>query len=538
MAEEQSGRDEAAEAPVPEPGRRRKVHVLLAFLAVFVLLIVVFNDVLFPFLMAMYIAYLVEPIVRAVTLSRLFGLKWTRGPTIVTLYVLVLGGLGFLGWVGITKLARTIKTTSQSVARSLEEEGHKATFKLPPLPRAAVQEGEAPRKPLPETGIVIPKDTRLLIRGGEYATLYRIRVTPEERQVSVLLEHVDGPEHKHASEREPEPAQLKHVMDLTNTNGEKVSLADIARLEVTAGGAATGLEYYVERAFISPIVENLADVGFEVEPTLLRDYVALQGLTLREDLPETIGKGALKIAGKLVFSVYEFFLILMLTAFIVMDRREIARFFASLPPPRHKAAYQKLMRYVDDGLAGVIRGQLVICGVNGVLTYVGLLVFGVPYALTLASVAAVLSLIPVFGTIVSSIPIVLVGATKGLDTALFALGWIVMIHVLEANIFNPMIMGSHARMHPVVIIFSLLAGEHAFGIWGALLAVPTMSLIQSCFRFYRHEIEHIPEDRDHGGDGGPGGWISAVWAKFKARISGTAAPTEAKAGAAADGEAS
>jgi predicted PurR-regulated permease PerM len=55
-------------------------------------------------------------------------------------------------------------------------------------------------------------------------------------------------------------------------------------------------------------------------------------------------------------------------------------------------------------------------------------------------------------------------------------------------------------MHPVVIIFALLAGEHSFGVWGALLAVPTMSIIQSCFQFYRHEIEGVPwdEHKPHG----------------------------------------
>ncbi len=522
MAEEEPQQTEGTGGATTPTGKRRNVHVLLAFLAVFVLLLIVFNDVLFPFLMAIYIAYLVEPIVRAVTRSRLFGLKWTRGPAIVSLYVIVLGGLTLLGWIGITKLATTIKSTSQSVANALEEEGHKATFNLKAPPVAKVEDGDAAPGLTPELGFVIPKDTRLLIHGAEYATLYRIRVTPEERQVSVLLEHVEGPEHKHADEATSEPAAFKDVTGLVDTAGEEITLAAIGRLDVTAGGAATGLEYFVERRFISPIVDNLADVGFEVEPTLLRDYVALKGEILREDLPETLGKNALKVAGKVVFSVYEFFLILMLTAFIVMDRREIAGFFASLPPPRHKASYHTLMKYVDDGLAGVIRGQLVICGVNGVLTYIGLLIFGIPYALTLASVAAVLSLIPVFGTIVSSIPIVLVAATKGLDSALFALGWIVLIHVLEANIFNPTIMGSHARMHPVIIIFSLLAGEHAFGIWGALLAVPTMSLIQSGFRFYLHEIEGLPRP---GEEGGHGGWMSALWAKLKARLTSASKPS-------------
>ncbi|MDF1701386.1 MAG: AI-2E family transporter, partial [Planctomycetota bacterium] len=298
---------------------------------------------------------------------------------------------------------------------------------------------------------------------------------------------------------------------------EKIAFADAERLKIQTTEAASGFEFFMERELISPIVENLAGAGYRVEPNLLRDYVAIQSDVVREGLPERAGKTALSIAGSLVFSVYEFFLILMLTAFIVMDRKPIAGFFRSLPPPQHRKAYDTFVRYIDDGLAGVIRGQLVICGVNGLLTYVGLLILGVPYATMLSVMAAIFSLIPVFGTIISSIPIVVLGTTKGLDTGLMALGWIVFIHVLEANIFNPMIMGSHARMHPVIIIFSLLAGEHAFGIWGALLAVPTMSLLQSSFRFYLYEIEGLPGDDE---EDGHGGWVASLWAAIKKRLGG------------------
>jgi predicted PurR-regulated permease PerM len=100
---------------------------------------------------------------------------------------------------------------------------------------------------------------------------------------------------------------------------------------------------------------------------------------------------------------------------------------------------------------------------------------------------------------------VLVAATDGLWTGGLALAWIGFIHLLEANLLNPLIMGSHAEMHPVIIVFALLAGEHSFGAWGALLAVPTMSILQSCFLFYRHEIEGIPREPAK-----PHGWLGRL----------------------------
>ena len=106
----------------------------------------------------------------------------------------------------------------------------------------------------------------------------------------------------------------------------------------------------------------------------------------------------------------------------------------------------------------------------------------------LTLVATVFSVIPIFGTIISSVPAVLLGLQHGLGTGFLVLLWIVIIHQLEANVLNPKIMGDAALLHPVLIIFALLAGEHLFGIAGALLAVPVLSIAQSLFLHFREAI--------------------------------------------------
>jgi predicted PurR-regulated permease PerM len=58
------------------------------------------------------------------------------------------------------------------------------------------------------------------------------------------------------------------------------------------------------------------------------------------------------------------------------------------------------------------------------------------------------------------------------------------IHFVEANILNPKIIGTSAHIHPVIVIFALLAGESAFGLVGALLAVPTASILLTLFKFF------------------------------------------------------
>src|SRR5262249_21672081 len=130
--------------------------------------------------------------------------------------------------------------------------------------------------------------------------------------------------------------------------------------------------------------------------------------------------------------------------------------------------------------------------INGLLSAIGFAFIGLKYWPVMALVATVFSLIPVFGSIVSSVPAVAVGLTQGLGTATAVLLWILVIHQLEANFFNPKIMGDHAKMHPVLVIFSLLVGEHFFHAIGALLAVPVMSILQTIFQHLNESTEAAP----------------------------------------------
>ena len=71
---------------------------------------------------------------------------------------------------------------------------------------------------------------------------------------------------------------------------------------------------------------------------------------------------------------------------------------------------------------------------------------------------------------------------------------IIGIHQIEANLLNPKIMGDAAKIHPVLVIFSLLFGEHFFQVPGALLAVPVMSITQSAFLHFKDVIDREPAE--------------------------------------------
>jgi len=185
-----------------------------------------------------------------------------------------------------------------------------------------------------------------------------------------------------------------------------------------------------------------------------------------------------------------FILTFMVAAYLLIDVDRVMAFLRSLVPPQYRLTFDELLHEIDRGLSGIIRGQLIICVVNATLTTVGLLLFRVKYAILLGMLAGTMSFIPVFGSILSSVPIVAVALASGpkgfsLSTGLGMLAWIVGIHLLEANLLNPKIIGTAAKMHPVVVVFALLVGEESGGLIGALLAVPVASIVQAIFLYFR-----------------------------------------------------
>jgi len=216
----------------------------------------------------------------------------------------------------------------------------------------------------------------------------------------------------------------------------------------------------------------------------MRKLVATKGT----EYTGRIAEGLRALVSGVTSFLTKFVITFMLAAFILVDPARISGFIRSLIPFAYRDGFDEILLQVDVGLAGVIRGQLLICLVNAILTWVGMMIVGVKYSFLLAMVAGVFSLIPIFGTIISSIPIMVVAMVSGEDGAAFGppllmLAWISGIHLLEANVLNPKIIGDSAHMHPVIVVFALLAGENLYGLTGALLAVPAASVVQTLYLY-------------------------------------------------------
>lgn len=209
-----------------------------------------------------------------------------------------------------------------------------------------------------------------------------------------------------------------------------------------------------------------------------------------EALPENMRK----IVEVLFSTLSSFLVIFIVTLFVLIDLPRLKATLLQMVPVYYRESVISLMKSIDRDLSGTIRGQLLICVINGTLTTAGLLILNVKFAITIGFIAGVFSLIPVFGAVISTIPAVLIALTQSIWTALAVVGVIILIHLIEANMLNPKILGHTVELHPAVIIFAIIVGEHFFGAMGLLFGVPVAAIVRSVLRFiYLEYFSEMPE---------------------------------------------
>lgn len=401
--------------------RRRRLIFASVSVAAIVAVIVASRAVLLPFVLGVLLAYVLHPVVGALTRLKVRGRSVPRWVAVLGIYV---------------TLVTTIVVTLLAVTPRVISEGRSfAVNEVPALRRRAERDW------MPKIRAVVAR-----VQGTVVASPPR--------------EQGDTP----GGERAPDDGAL--------------------RVSPEPGGG-----YRVVLPAEGVMVERIDDAHWTVHP---RRQLGGEGDTIQRELRKLgqghaadvvrVGRG---IIGGVIGGIFNFFMTLMVSAYLLVTEARVLGFLRTLVRPESRDAFDSLLRRLDRGLSGVVRGQLIICLVNGSLSAVGFALADLKYWPTLAVVATIFSLIPIFGTVLSSAPAVAIGLTQGFGTALFVLLWIIGIHQLEANLLNPKIMGDQAKIHPVLVVFSLLAGEHAFGILGALLAVPVMSIAQTLFLHWR-----------------------------------------------------
>lgn len=196
--------------------------------------------------------------------------------------------------------------------------------------------------------------------------------------------------------------------------------------------------------------------------------------------------GSLITGGVALFNVLALLVVTpIVTFFLLRDWDQILEKVDSWLPRQHVLTLRGLALEVDQTLAGFIRGQGLVCLFLGVFYAVGLTLAGLNYGLVIGLIAGLLSFIPYVGStigLVLSVGVAFVQFDElwrvGVVAGVFFLG-----QALEGNILTPKLVGDRVRLHPVWVMFGLLAGGALFGFVGVLLAVPVSAVIGVAVRF-------------------------------------------------------
>jgi predicted PurR-regulated permease PerM len=203
-------------------------------------------------------------------------------------------------------------------------------------------------------------------------------------------------------------------------------------------------------------------------------------------------EGAAISLGKLLFSAIVILVvsIYMLLDFPKLDRRIDKRF------PPHPGS-EPLLRRMERSLTSYVKGQALVSLIIGTSAGVGLWLLGAlgwlphgqKYALLFGAWVAITELIPYLGPWLGAIPPVLYALVVHPISALWVILLFFGIHQIEGHVVVPKVMGSALRLHPLLVIFGLLAGGEIYGLAGALVALPLLAAGRAMWEFFAERIE-------------------------------------------------
>lgn len=169
--------------------------------------------------------------------------------------------------------------------------------------------------------------------------------------------------------------------------------------------------------------------------------------------------------------------ILILSFYLLVEAEPMFAYAIRFVPAGRRGEAAMAAREVVTKISAWLRAQLMLAGLMGTCTAVGLGLMGVPYFYVIALVAAIGEAIPIVGPVIGGIAAVAVAVTVSTRLAIMVGAYFLILHQLEANILVPKIMERRVGVSPVAVMAALLIGSALSGLAGAILAIPTAAIL-------------------------------------------------------------
>lgn len=231
-------------------------------------------------------------------------------------------------------------------------------------------------------------------------------------------------------------------------------------------------------SMVPPLVEQSSKL-ITVAPTLAArffDSTSLDKSVFSSELT-SLSKNLFSITISIFDNLLKIIFVLVLTFYLLLEKSNLESRISSLFKNREERVKKSLVK-IEEKLGSWLQGQLILSLLIGVLSYIGLTVLNIPYALPLAMITGIMEVVPVIGPIISALPAIFIALTISPILSFGVAAMFFVIQQMESHLIVPQVMKRAVGLNPLVVILAIAIGGRLLGIPGALLAVPMAVVFQ------------------------------------------------------------
>lgn len=197
-----------------------------------------------------------------------------------------------------------------------------------------------------------------------------------------------------------------------------------------------------------------------------------------------IGESVVKVTLSIFSNIVTLVTVLVFAFYFLVERKHADVVIQSIVGEHVAVQVMQILRRIESRLGSWIRGELILMSSIGVLSFIGLTLLHVDYALPLAIFAGIFELIPMIGPTVSAIPAILVALSVSPLLALSVIAMYIVVQQFENNVLVPFVMKKSVGFPPIVTILVLMIGGRFAGVVGAVLGIPVALVVQEIAYYY------------------------------------------------------
>jgi predicted PurR-regulated permease PerM len=193
----------------------------------------------------------------------------------------------------------------------------------------------------------------------------------------------------------------------------------------------------------------------------------------------SIPKNVFTVVTGVFSNMISLFTVIVFTFYLLLERRNLDQYLTTLfGDHKEEVRIKQFIDKVEQGLGNWVRAQFTLMIIIGILSFLGLRLLGIEFALPLAILAGFLEVVPNIGPTIAAIPAIIAGLTISPFLAAAVAALYFLIQQFENNLVVPQIMKKATGINPLITIFALMSGFKVAGLMGAILAVPIVIVLQ------------------------------------------------------------